>query len=188
MDAFTHLSVPISIILGLAMTELLTRVGRIIQCRRHVNFYWLPLAWAGVLLVITVQSWWAVFSLKEVQDWTFFSFLVVLAHPLALFLLVALALPDRDEFIKGAVDLRAHYYDQTRWFFGAVLLTIVASLARPIVLSGHFSLNLDVIIQGFLFVCAVGGILIKAEWYHRLLVIIFAATIAAYIALLFVYL
>jgi hypothetical protein len=188
MDVFTHLSVPISIILGLAMTELLTRIGRIIQCRKRVTFYWLPLAWAVVLMVIIVQSWWAVFNLKDVRDWTFFSFLVVLLHPVALFLLVALALPDRDEFIHGSVDLKAHYFEQRRWFFAAVLLTIAASLARPLAVGDRLSLNLDVLIQGFLFLCAVGGVVIRAEWFHRLLVIVFAATLAAYVGLLFVHL
>ncbi len=143
------------------------------------------MAWVAVLLVTIVQSWWAVFGLRNMHDWNFFGFLIVLLHPLALFLAVALVLPDRDEFLKGSVDLKAHYFDQYRWFFAAVLVAISASLARPLVLTGSVDLSLDAYIQVFLFALALVAIVVPAKWYHSLLVFVFAATISTYITLLF---
>lgn len=185
MDAFSYLSVPISIILGLAITELLLRTGRLIQCRKRVTFFWPPLVWTALLLVTAIQSWWALFGLRTVETWNFPSFLVVLLHPIAFALTAALVLPDREEFSHERVDLRVHYFAQARWFFLAVMVTIVASLIRPIVLFGSFSLNLDVEIQAFLFVLAALATLIRSPWYHKWLAIAFATTICAYIGLLF---
>lgn len=189
MDEFNYLSVPISIILGLAIAELLTGVGRVIQCRDRVKSYWLSLVWTGILLVTSIQSWWALFGLRRMQDWNFFSFLIVLLHPLALFLLASLVLPGREEFVgHDEVDVKSHYFKQRQWFFAAILLTIVASLVRPLVFKLPLSLNLDVAIQGFLFFVALGAIFVRAAWYQVVATLIFAATIATYIGLLFVHL
>jgi hypothetical protein len=52
MDAFGYLSVLLSIILGLGLTQLLTAIGRLIRHRDRVRVHWLPLLWAAVLLLI----------------------------------------------------------------------------------------------------------------------------------------
>ena len=64
MDAFSYLSVLLSIILGLGLTQLLTAVGRVIRHRDRVRVDWLPMLWAGVLLVVYVQVWWSMFGLR----------------------------------------------------------------------------------------------------------------------------
>ena len=186
MDAFTYLSVPISIILGLAITELLLRVARIIQCRARTRFYWPPLIWVLLALITAVQSWWALFGLKAFEGWNFFNFLIVLVHPIAFFLMTSFILPDREEFSLGEVDLERHYFAHFRWFYAALILTITASLLRPIVLFGRFSLNLDVGIQAFLFVVAGVALCVRAKWFHQLATVTFLATIAAYIGLLYI--
>ncbi len=185
MDSFTYLTVPISIVLGLAIMELLLRVARLIQCRARVRLYWLPLIWTGTLLLTAIQSWWALFGLKDYDGWNFVSFLIVLLHPLAFFVAASLVLPDREEFSHGEVDLKQHYYGNFRWFFAALLLTITASLLRPLVLYGHFDLDLDSAIQGFLFILATIAMWVPWQAYHRLVAIITPLTIVGYIALLF---
>jgi hypothetical protein len=77
VDAFSYLSVLLSIILGLGLTQLLTAVGRLIRHRDRVRLDWLPLLWAAVLLVVYVQTWWAMFGLRNVREWTFVATLVV---------------------------------------------------------------------------------------------------------------
>lgn len=77
MDAFSYLSVLLSIILGLAITQILQSVGRIIQARDRVVMFWPPLLWAAILILVSVQSWWALFGLHLRESWSFFPFLVV---------------------------------------------------------------------------------------------------------------
>src|SRR2546430_11876759 len=50
-----YLSVLLSIILGLGLTQVLTAVGRLVRHRDRVRPDWLPLLWAAVLLVVYVQ-------------------------------------------------------------------------------------------------------------------------------------
>ena len=185
MDEFSYLSVLISIILGLALAQLITGIGRLIQVRARVDLYWPSVVWACVLLVINVQSWWAMFALGRVREWTFLEFLVVLLHPLALYLLAALALPDVTEFNGAArINLKANYFNHSRGFFGAVMVTIAASLARPFAFGGRPAVA-DIVVQMLWFALAGAALVTRREGYHKLLAAVFPASLALYIGALF---
>ncbi len=131
MTPFEYLSVLISIVLGLGVTELLSGVQRLAHGRSRVRFHWLPLAWTGLLFVTLVQWWWAAFGFRERMAWDFFSFLLVLLVPVLLYLAAAMVLPAAD----GTLDLRAHYFGIHRLFFAtaasATLLEAVRALLVP---------------------------------------------------------
>jgi hypothetical protein len=142
--------------------------------------------WAATLLVIDVQSWWALFSIRDYHSWTFFSFLALLLHPLALYLLAALALPDLPDYLGvGRIDLKHHYFAHSRWYFATILLTIGASVARPLMLGAPLMANADTITQLLLFVLATIAIFTTREWYHQALAVVFPLTLAVYVGLLF---
>ena len=142
MDQFSYLSVLISIILGLGITQLVTGLGRLIQARDRVKLYAPALAWVGLLLVIHVQTWWAMFGLRNHSTWNFGQFFVVLLQPLVLSLLASLVVPDFGA--DAQVDLRANYYAHSRWFFSLLILLLVVSLVKDVVLSGSLPSALNV--------------------------------------------
>ena len=183
MDQFNYLAVLISIILGLGITQLLSGVGRLLQARGRVRLYWPTLGWVAVLLVLHVQTWWAMFGLRTLQTWTFAAFLLVLLQPIVLFLLSALALPDPNS--ATADDLRAHYYFHTRWFFGLAAGLIVVSLVRDRVIAGHLPGSLNLGVQVLLFVAWGIAALTQSELYHRALVAFTSLLMLAYIGVLF---
>jgi len=183
MDAFAHLSVLISIILGLAITQLLQGFRGIVLARTRVRAYWVPILWAAIVLVICVQAWWAMFGLRGVREWTFAAFAVVLLEVLALYMQAAFILPDFTGHER--IDLRLHYYRHLRWFFGSAVLTFVASLAKDVVLTGRLpgALNLG-------FHLMLGGLaVVAALWPNRRFqkgnVVFTAVALTAYILILF---
>src|SRR5690242_855024 len=107
MDAFSYLSVLLSIILGLGLTQLLTAAGRLIRHRDRVRVHWLPLVWAAVLLVIYVQVWWSMYGLRLRSGWTFGAFSIVLAQTAALYLMAAVVLPEHVDEAHG--DLGVYF-------------------------------------------------------------------------------
>jgi hypothetical protein len=111
MDAFSYLSVLLSIIVGLGLTQLLTAAGRLIRHRDRVRVDWLPLLWAAVLLVVFVQVWWSMFGLRTYREWTFTGFLLILAQTCTLYMMAAVVLPEQVE--GTTVDLAAHYERRT---------------------------------------------------------------------------
>jgi len=97
MTPFAYLSVLISIVLGLGVTELLAGVQRLVHARERVRFHWLSLTWSGLVFVTLVQWWWAAFGFRHRTDWDFCSFLLILLVPVLLYLAAALVLPPADQ-------------------------------------------------------------------------------------------
>jgi hypothetical protein len=108
MDEWGFLSVIVSIILGLSITQLLQGISEVINERDRVRFYQPAVGWAVLLLIVDVQAWWAMFGYRNRHHWTFLQFATVLVEVILLYLLAALALPN---FARSAVvDLRQNYF------------------------------------------------------------------------------
>ena len=183
MDPFSYLAVLISIILGLGITQLLNGLGRLLQERRRVRLYWPAIVWVGLLLVIHVQTWWAMFGLRALSSWSFLAFLLVLLQPVILFLLAVLVLPDSSS--ETARDLRANYFAHSRWFFGLAVLLLLASLTRDMVLSGGLPSRINTAGHVLLLIGWGVGAFTQREAYHRWLAVYSALILVGYIALLF---
>lgn len=183
MDAFNYLSVLLSIIIGLGLTQVLAACGRLIRARMHVTWYWPALLWAAILIVIDVQVWWTMFGLRARRDWTFIAFFVVLLQTVTLYMMSAVLLPEQVD--ERGVDLRAHYHQQAPWFFGFFATTLAVSFAKEIILQGHVLEPVNLAFHALLFAVSLVGMFSRREAVHRALALCGAAGIGAYIALLF---
>ena len=182
-DAFNYLSVLLSIILGLAITQILKGLRGLALTRARVRVYWPTLVLAGLLLLITVQGWWASFGMREIRVWTFAMFAVVLLQTTLTYMLAALVLPDF--FGEGAIDLREHYFAHRQLFFGLFVVTLLVSLSKDLVLSGHAPNRANVAFHCAFIVLTGTGALTAREGYHKTLAVVGVVGFAAYIALLF---
>ena len=183
MDAFSYLSVLLSIILGLAITHLLQGFGRIIQARERVVIYWPALAWAGLLVLVSIQTWWALFGLRTREGWSFFPFLVVVLQTINLYLTASLILPEIGPGER--VDMRHHYFAQARWFFSLTIVAVLISFAKDLVLNGKLPTEANTAIQCIFVGVAISAIVIRRSWYHKLISALCIALFALYIWLLF---
>ena len=183
MDAFSYLSVLLSIILGLGLTQLLTAAGRLIRHRDRVRADWLPLLWATVLLVVYVQAWWAMFGLRSLRDWTFVVFLIVLAQTTTLYMMAALILPEQVD--DAGVDLAAHYDQHHRWFFGFFLATLCISIVKDVVIGGHLPEAGNLVFHGLLAAVCVAAIVARGRRLQVALSLVGTAAVVVYIGALF---
>jgi hypothetical protein len=183
MDAFSYLSVLLSIIVGLGMTQLLTAGGRIIRHRGAVRFYWPPILWAALIVLIFVQMWWTMFGLRAIHDWTFVDFLVVLMQTVTLYMMAAVVLPE--EIGGEGVDLRAHYQAQQGWMFGFMLATLVVSVLKDLTLAGRLPQGENLAFHVVLAAVCVVGIVVRRPRVHEFLAIFSAFVVGVYIAVLF---
>lgn len=188
MDAFSYLSVLISIILGLAVTQVLQGFRGLMLARLRVRVYWPALVWAVLVLVICVQVWWAMFGLSQrpAARWTFLDFSLVLAQTVPLYLMAGLVLPDID--VERGLDLREHYYAHHRWFFALLVLLLLISILRVRVMLGVWPEPADLSFElAFATVAAIGAWTRRA-WYHSLLAPLSVVGVIAYIVTLFAHL
>jgi hypothetical protein len=71
MSAFNYLTILTSIVLGLAIANVLNRLATVITARERVDFYWPPVAWGIWLFFISVQHWWAEWGVRHTPQWSF---------------------------------------------------------------------------------------------------------------------
>lgn len=105
MDEFGYLSVLLSIILGLAVTQILVGVRGCLLTRKRVRGFWPVHLWAGFFLLVSTQIWWSMFGLRNRHEWDFSAYAVLLAQVIILYLLAGLIYPDF--VLDQEVDLRA---------------------------------------------------------------------------------
>jgi hypothetical protein len=183
VDEFGYLSVIISVILGLSITQLLQGVGQVINARDRVRIYWPAMGWAMLLLLIDVQAWWAMFGYRYRNSWTFVQFTVVLLEAVMLYLLAAIVLPTIPS--EGEVDLRSNYFRHVGWFFGSLVVLLLDSLLKSLVVSGSLPGKIDLGFHLFWITTALIAACTRNEPYHKAFVCLSVVLFVAYIALLF---
>jgi hypothetical protein len=127
MTAFEYVSVFISVILGLGITQALTGIADLIHQSKRVRIYWPHLVWIVLVIIMHVQEWWVTFDLRELSTWRLPTFLFVMLYPITLFILARLLFPFglQDEVI----DLKVFYYENyRRIFLFSALLALLATL------------------------------------------------------------
>src|SRR5882757_5898741 len=130
ISAFEYITVFISIILGLGVTQILTGIADLVHQNERVKIYWPHILWIFLVLILHVQEWWVTFELRKVDQWRLPLFLFVLLYPVVLFILARLLFPFG--FNEGTIDLKKFYFENYRriFLFGAILafLSIIDNL------------------------------------------------------------
>ena len=178
VSPFEHISVLVSIILGLGITQMLMSVHRLVQARDRVRLYWLSLLWSALIFVAQVEWWWSSYALRQERDWNFFYFLFVLASPVSLYLAAAFTLPDIE---KGErYDLREYYYGSRGWFFAFVATGPVLDAIRRGVQAGSI---LDFgVVSNVVSAVLVGSLAFsRNERYHAAITLAVAALFLSFI-------
>ncbi len=183
MDAFSYLAILFSVILGLALTQLLQGARALMLARSRVRIYWPALIYAGLIGLIVTQSWWSMFGMRGFRVWTFAMYAIVLLQSILIYLVAGLALPEIER--RGTVDMRENYFAHTRWFFGLLALAVVVSLAKDFVFEGRLTSGPNAAFHGFFFVTTTIAAVTKSRWYHTLFAPVAAMVFVAYITLLF---
>jgi hypothetical protein len=183
VDAFSYLSVLLSIILGLAITQILQGYRGLLLARGRVRLYALTLIWSVLLLVLATQAWWSSFGLSRHSGWTFLQFSVVLLQTILLYMMAGLVLPDVPH--GEPIDLRAHYYREHRPFFGVFLLMLAVSVSKDWILEARLPSMPNLAFHGLFGAVALLGILVRKPRVHEIAMPLAALALAAYIALLF---
>lgn len=183
MTPFEYLSVLLSIILGLAITQILQGYRALLLARQSVKPHWPALIWSALLLLFAAQAWWASFGLEERADWRFDTFLVILLQMSLIYMMAALVLPDVPD--NSEIDLSAHYGAQRRPFFICLALVVVVSLTKDLMLEGRLPETLNLAFHGVLAVVSLLGIILRRHIQQLGLALFVAASFALYVGLLF---
>lgn len=183
MDAFSYLSVLLSVVLGLAIQQVLQGYRALALSRRRVTLYWPTIAWTGIILAMVAQHWWASFGLSRYDQWSFAAFAAILVQTALIYLMAALVLPDIPA--DQPVDLRDHYFRERPAFFGAGAAVVAWSMAREIIVEGQLPEPVNLVFHLIFLAMSVAALLSSRETLHKIFAAAMAGIFAAYTAILF---
>lgn len=181
ISAFEYVTVLISIVLGLGITQILTAVADVYHKSRRVIFYWPHLLWVLFVLVLHVQEWWVTYELKNFHPWRLPTFLFVMLYPINLFVLARMLFPAR--LAGKRIDLKTFYLVNYRKMFFLFIASAILS-----VLYNLFILNLSPetqILQGIL-ILVFSLVTVREyqqEWIHKTLSLLVTITMIISIAI-----
>ena len=115
MPAFEHLSVLVSIVVGMSVSQVLFGLGQLVRRRGSYKVDSLYILSNVIILLVLVDSWWAAFSWHDVPDWSYRRTWFVMLNPLLVTMAAQLLPPDWEE---RPVDFHKTYYRNHRLIFG----------------------------------------------------------------------
>ena len=171
MSQFEYVAVLISIIVGLALTQILRGVGRIVTIKDGPRPYWVHLVWTFYFFSLTVMFWWWEFRL-DLVDWSLWLYLVVIIYATLLFFVSLVIQPSS---MDNIASYKEYYFANRRWIFGLLiaiwLWDFVDTLAKG---TGHF-VNLGTEYLIFSITHLVGSavaIITANERYHQIFAVV----------------
>lgn len=135
MTRFEYLSVLLSIVIALGMSEIVAVWGRLLRRHRELHLSWIHAGWSLLALVLLVQMWWGFWNYRVVAEWSFLGLLMVIGDALLL-VLAALVITPSDRLERG-LDLWAFFLESRRLFFGLGALLLVELSVSDTVVSGQ---------------------------------------------------
>jgi hypothetical protein len=175
MDIHEHSIALISVVIGLGLTSLLGSFNRLVRQRREVHWDALPLAWALIALLLVNNYWWGVYlgMVTATSAANVGTFVANLVYPILLFLICAAALPDARATQDR--DLRAAYFDESRYFFILVVCYVLATAVGTAVHVGAFRWNEHMWLRLVLISVCAPLIWTRKPWLHWLAAVVVSA-------------
>ena len=183
MDAFSYITVLVSVVLGLAIQQVLQGYRALALNRRQVEVYWPSIAWSANVLIMVVQNCGSLFGLADHASWTFPAFAALLIQTAGLYMMAGLVLPDTPPGER--IDLKTHYYRERVTFFGFGLFTVVWSALREHIIEGVWPAGASLAFHLLFAAMALLAMLTRNERVHAVLAVLMTAFFSLFIFLLF---
>ncbi len=186
MSEFEYITVLLSIILGLAVTQLLAGLARLVRDGRALAPAWWIFVIIATLLLANLQIWWVSYEWRYVSEWTFFSYAAFMILPVLMYLLAYLLLPD-DLHLTGR-ELAREFIAHRKPFYACLALVPLASFLQERLLTGHPpELGVDTGFRLVFLVIAVPGFLSRRVAVQATVAVLALLTMATYTSLLFLH-
>jgi len=127
ISAFEYISILVSIILGLGITQILTSFTDLLYHYKKTKLFWPHVAWTIFILFLHIQDWFITYQLKHLQAWPLPLLLFILAYPIALFITAKMLFPQQDE--DPNLTLKEYYFQKYPIIFILVIICIILSIS-----------------------------------------------------------
>lgn len=179
MTQFEFLSVFISIVLALGVSDILSSWGQQVRFRQQVRHYWLHTIWCILVLLVMIQAWWSLWRFRDKTDWLFTDNLFLILPYLLLALIAYVSTPTISD---GKGDVKRYYLDNAPWIFGFGAAYIVAVIINATVVLGTKLQDPTNIIRYSAIVLLAALAIWRNELFHKLAIAVAYILLAAWIS------
>jgi len=127
--------------------------------------------WAGIVMLLVLQSWWAYWDLRNVTDWSFLKYLSMFFYPLFFIFIASILIPVNRE---AGHDWRASFDNRRDWFFWGMIVSTVYAVLHTWLVVGSPLFHPYRVFQLLLITILVTGLVGKARRTQTLVVIAYA--------------
>jgi hypothetical protein len=117
VPAYEHLSVLVSIVVGMSVSQVVFGLGQLVRRRGSYKPDPLYLLCNVIVLLVLVDSWWSAYSWHDVPGWSYRRTWFLMLNPLLVTMAAQLLPPDWEE---KPLDLHKTYYRNHRLIFGLI--------------------------------------------------------------------
>jgi hypothetical protein len=132
LDMFAYVAAFVSIVLALALGDLVQSLHRLVRARAVVRWHWLPLVATGFVFLSVLSEFFSLWQFRGLVALSFFGLVGLMSVATLVALAACAALPD--EVPAEGLDLRAFYFGNRRYLYGVLALAYAADFARTTVL------------------------------------------------------
>lgn len=175
MSPFEYITILVSIILGLGVTQIITGTAHFIHTGNKVKVYWPHLLMIFLVFFFHLQEWWVFYEYKNITSWKMTTFIFVLLYPISLFVQARLLFPF-DNFDEET-DLKHFYYENFRYYYGNIAIQVILSLIDNLWLRGMSIKEqyVQLVLIVITLIVVIGKI--KNGWVHKILAILLTVSV-----------
>lgn len=133
MSIFEYVFVLVSLIIGLAIAEVLEGVAKLLGSSGKPRPYWVQLLQLAFILLLAVQIWWVGWQLHDRISFALPTLLLFLFGPIVIYLAAHLVLPERLE----GTQLDEYYFAVASRVYLLLLLTLIWGYASSVTVLGQ---------------------------------------------------
>ena len=115
MSAFEFITIFFALLVGLAISHLLSGLSNLIKIHDRVRTYWVNSLWIVTVFIWAVFAWWGLWDLRKMEAWNYPLFFLQVANLCGIYLMTTLVLPKAAD--TGEIDLENHYFLVRKMFF-----------------------------------------------------------------------
>lgn len=167
MTVFEYLMVMVSMVLALALAQLLRGTTEIFT---NPNRYWVHSTWVLVMIFLVIQTWWAFWDWNSYGNWNLLSFLFLLSFPIGVFIATYLLIPANR---SAEMDWKSHFYAVKSWLFVTITCVEVIGIGLSWLLLDTSLLHPYRFFQSALAITSITAAIASSHRVHAPLVVIY---------------
>lgn len=130
MTTIEFIAILVSIVVGLAVAEVLQGFAESLRHRSSVHGYWPLFVFATIVLVMAIWTVRWLWIAEDLGTWTWAELALALAPGLVIFVMARLTFPQE---VEGS-DLRTYYFEQSNFLWGLSALFVAMAELRVLTL------------------------------------------------------